>query len=355
MDLTLIKKYITLPGISGNEGIVTQEYKNDIKKLGFEYIQDNLGSVFAIKKSKKENAKKIMLDSHCDEIGFIVTNVTKDGFIKFSDVGGFWPMTLLTNRVSVWSDNKQLKGSIVAPPPHLLKEEGWEKMPDIEKDMKIDIGLKNDKDAKKLNIKKGDPITFDSPVEEMQNNRIMGKSLDNRLGTTITLEVLKELKDIELPFDLYIGTSVQEEVGLRGARTISNMIKPDFALVVDVSPSSDTEENGVHGKLGEGSIIRIMDRAMISNPKIIDWQRKIAKENNIKIQNFVSPGGTNAGIIHLSNNGILTAQNGLVARSLHSQSTIADLGDYEETLKFIIAELKNLTDDVLQSFKFGNK
>jgi glutamyl aminopeptidase len=141
---------------------------------------------------------------------------------------------------------------------------------DIEKDMQIDIGLRSKEEADKLGIRQGDQITFDSPAVELMNNRLMGKALDNRLGLTVCLEVLKAIKDIELPFDIYVGTSVQEEVGLRGARTAAKLINPDFAIVVDVSPASDISKEGVHGKLGKGTIIRHLDAYVISNPKIID-------------------------------------------------------------------------------------
>ncbi len=349
-----IFKYLELPGIAGNEEMILREFKKDIKKIGFDYVVDNLGSTYAVKKSKQKNAKKIMVDSHIDEVGFAVSEIDEKGIISFSDVGGFWPMTLLTNRVAVWSTKeKKYPGTILAPSPHLLKGDVWKQMPDLEKDMKIDIGLKNAQEAKELGIRVGSQITFDSESKVMLNNKIVGKSLDNRIGVFICLEILETLKDVELPYDLYIGASVQEEVGLRGARTAVKLIKPDFAFVVDVSPSADFGNLSGPGRLGNGTLIRYLDASTISNPKIIDWQRNLAKSNKIKTQNFFSLGGTNAGIIHVSNNGVLTAQNGLVARSIHSPSGVVDLSDVEETIKFMVLELKTINDEIIDSFKFS--
>lgn len=344
----VITKYLDLPGLSGRENKVREELEKDFLKYDIEIIKDNLGSIYALKKSKIKNALKVVVDSHMDEVGFSVVEITDEGLIKVEKVGGLWEMTLLTNRISIHtSEGKVIKGTILSPAPHDLTQDTLKKMPKIS-EIFIDIGATSKNNVFELGVKLGDSVIFSSTIEYIANDKVLAKAADNRIGVVACLMLLHELKDVDLPFDLFVGASTQEEVGLRGARTINAKVAPDFAIVVDVSPAKTKDENGL---VGGGALIRIMDATSIVNPKIIDWQRKIAKTKKIKTQEFFSKGGTNAGIIHLLNEGVLTAQTGIVAKNLHSQSTLFSLSDVKELIKFLKVLIVDLSPFKIEQFR----
>lgn len=242
---------------------------------------------------------------------------------------------------------KVFKGAIIATSAHLLTPAQINSPIKFES-MLADFGFKSKDDAMANGIQIHDQITYDVKVVELANDRILSKALDDRMGCIVGLEVLKKLKNTELPFDLYVGATVQEEVGTRGATTSSNLISPDFAIVCDVSAARDTTNKNEQGQIGEGTMIRLMDRGMITPHHLLQFQEKIAKKYRIKTQCYISPGGTDAFAIHTSNGGVPTIQCAMVARGLHSSSTVMDLFDVEQTIKMIIALLKNFDESKLE-------
>ncbi|RLA68288.1 MAG: hypothetical protein DRQ78_01205 [Epsilonproteobacteria bacterium] len=219
--------------------------------------------------------------------------------------------------------------------------------------MMFDIGAVDKKQVQKefeLNI--GNVVTFDYPSEQ-NGDRVIAKSLDDRAGVAILLETLDFIKNTSFDYDIYIGASSQEEVGLRGARTSAYKINPDLAIVVDVSPSNDLPTDEQTGTLGKGTILRHKDSCYLTDKYIIKYIRDLSTKHNIKIQDYFGTGCTNAGILHLSNNGIKTIPLGLLARGLHTGSSIIDMNDYEETKKLLKEVLTDLNIKTINKIK-GN-
>ncbi len=333
---------LNAPGISGREEYITEIVKKAIKKNGLELSFDKLGSIWGTKLSKSKNAKTVLIDAHMDEVGFMVTSISKRGFISMEAVGGVWGATLNTQRLRVWTEDysKSYVGVVELPGANTHQKVGGATK--IE-DMVLDIGAESDKEVEKWGISVGSPITFDSEVA-FNGNRVISKAIDNRLGVYSVLEIMNYIKDKEFDFNIVVGCSVQEENGLIGARTSSYMINPDLALVIDVSPATDIPAGPQpKGILGEGTMLRHKDARTIYSRKIIEYLRKILKDNKIKYQDYFSLGGTNAGNIHLSREGVKTIPLGLVARNLHTASTVFDIRDLQSTLDLIEAILNDMT------------
>lgn len=342
------KEVTQLFGPSGAEEEVREYLKKEFKKMNFETIKDGLGSIFAIKKSKNLNAKKVMICAHMDEVGFYVGNILSNGMIKPIPVGGFNYNSLQAQRVILLNkNNEKLIGVIDTTPPHLLGSSNGQVSAD---NLLFDFGFSSLEDAKKDNVEIGCPIICKGDFEYTYDKKsIISKAIDDRYGIILGLIILNELKDIDLPFDLYVGGTVQEEVGCRGAGTASTMIKPDLAIVLDCSPARDSlGSNGQLGILGKGVLIRHFDRSFIANKKLLDLQIESCKQTNSNYQYFDSPGGTDAGVIHKNLDGILTLTHCICARSIHTCSTVMRISDYIDARNSILYLIKNLNNEKIE-------
>ena len=327
-----------------------------------EIVYDNLGSIYAVKKSKQPHAPHVMVAAHMDEVGFKVGKILEDGTIKFSSLGsGIWEQVVMTDRVTIKTHaGTKVKGVVDAVPPHRLTPEQRSKPMQI-KDMIVDIGCRNPQEVAKLGIQINDSIVLDGPFVELNDgSRLLSKAFDNRYGCILGVEVLRALKNVELPYDLYIGADVQEEAGLRGAVTAAHLIDPALAIVLDCSPAMDTADMGNSngdglGFLGKGVLNRFVDGAMIAFPVLLAWQREMCDKKHVPYQYFSSTGGTDAGVIHKNDAGVLTLTHCICARNIHTSASIIDLNDYEGAKKVLIAMLKSLTPAKIEKFKTGNR
>lgn len=353
-QLKLFKTLTELYAISGQENEVASYLKKTYLSLGYEIITDNLGSIFAYKPSKVKDAKKVMVVGHMDEVGFIVTAILDNGMVKVSPVGGINDETLLSSRVVLKGKKGYLKGCVGSIPPHLLKK-GSLKKTKI-KDMLFDFGMTSSKEAIDAGIYLGAMIVVEGKFEVLNNGkRLLSKAFDDRYGIVLGIEILEALKDVELPFDLYVGGSVQEEVGCRGALTSSYMIKPDLAIVLDCSPSRDSSGNKDElGQLGEGVLLRVIDGSMIAFPELIAFQRESCEKAKVKYQYYISPGGTDAGQIHKNFDGIPTLTHCLVARNIHTCSSILDVEDYLAAKKSLLYMLNHIDTKIINLLKRGD-
>ncbi len=344
MNKNLIIKLLETPGTSGREELVAEIVKKEIKKNGLELERDNLGGVWGIKKSTNPKAKTILIDSHLDEVGFMVTSIMPNGMIKFINHGGVWNLTLNSQRLRVWTSDFSDSYSGVILYPNVNTHQSQGNTPEI-KDMLLDIGATSKEEVEKWGIKQGDSITFDSKTE-INGNRVIGKASDNRVGVGIVIELMKFIKDKEFDFNIIIGASSQEEVGLRGVRVATHKFNPDLGFVIDVSPARDIpspkEPDGI---LGAGTMLRHKDAATIYPPKVIDYIRSILNKNEVKYQDYFSLGGTNAGMMHLQQEGRPVLPFGIVARNLHTSSLVFDINDYDDTLKLIELILLDLNSN----------
>lgn len=347
-QIKLFEDITQLNGVSGQEDEVRNYLKEAYKKLGYEITFDNLGSIIAFKKSKRPNAKRVFVVGHMDEVGFLVSNILENGLIKANAIGGLNSETLLSSRILLKNDEGEyFNGTIVALPPHLLKGAGNEKTP--LSNMLFDFGFKSKQEVLDAHIHIGNMMVMEGKMSLLnKGERILTKAIDDRYGIVLGLEVLEYFKDKELDYDLYVGGSVQEEVGCRGALTSAYTVNPDLAIILDCSPARDSNgDTSALGQLGKGVLIRFMDGNMLAFKELLDLQIASAKKANVNYQYFDSPGGTDAGNIHKLNNGILTLTHCICARSIHTNSSIFDASDYLSARNSLLVLLKDLNDEAI--------
>ena len=347
-ELKLFKILSELNGISGQENQLASYLLKAYQDLGFETITDHLGSVFAVKKSGLPNAKKVLILGHMDEIGFMVSHIEKNGMVRIVPIGGINNLTLTGQRMHLTTRSGHVYlGAVDTTPPHLLKGVN-QGVPTVES-VYVDFGFTNKEIADKAGILPGDMVTYASPFTPLSDGqRILGKAFDNRYSLVMGLSILRAMKNKTLPYDLYVGASVQEEVGLRGATTSTTMIQPDFAIVLDCSPARDSSgDTSEQGQLGGGLLLRYIDASMVARPALLAWQEAMAKQANVPYQFYSSPGGTDAGAVHKSLEGVMTLTHCIVARSIHSPSTILDTRDFFASKKTLLTMLRKLNPSLL--------
>lgn len=332
--LEMFKTLTELHGAPGDEGDVRAFMRQELEKYADDVIYDNLGGIFGVKRGK---GPKVMVAGHMDEVGFMVTQITKNGMIRFQPLGGWWNQVLLAQRVEIKTKKGIIEGVIGSIPPHLLTEEQRKKPLEI-KNMLIDIGADSREDALAIGVRPGDTIVPVCPFTLMANKKkIMAKAWDNRYGCGLAIELMKEMHDKTLPNELYAGATVQEEVGLRGAQVAANMIKPDIFYALDASPANDmTGDEKEFGHLGKGALLRIFDRTMITHRGMREFVLDIAESNHIPYQYFVSQGGTDAGRVHIANDGVPSAVIGIPARYIHTSCAIIHVDDYAAAKELLI-------------------
>lgn len=352
--LQLFKTLTELPGAPGNEHHVRTFMRGELEKYADEIVQDNLGGIFGLRKSKENNAPKILVAGHMDEVAFMVTSITDNGMIRFQTLGGWNSQVLLAQRVIVYAKEKEIPGVIASTPPHLLTPEQRKKPTEI-KDMLIDVGADSKEDAMAMGIRPGQSIVPVCPFTVMANpKKIMAKAWDNRYGCGLAIELLKELKDEDVVNHLYSGANVMEEVGLRGAQVSTHMIQPDIFFALDASAANDVTGNkSEFGQLGKGTLLRIYDPTMVTHRTLRDFILDTAESNNIPYQYFVSAGGTDAGRVHTMNGGIPSTVIGICSRYIHTSASIIHVDDYlaaKELLVTLIRKLDRTTvDTILQN------
>lgn len=352
-SVNLLKTLTDIDGIAGHEMEVKSTMKDYLTPISDEIVEDNLGGIFG-KKTAINGNKTLMVAGHLDEIGFIVTKIDKDGFLKFTPIGGWWNQVMLSQKVTVTTDSgKKIRGIIGCKPPHVLTPEERKKNVEI-KDMFIDIGVKSKKEAEQYGIDVGNMITPYSEFETLANNKFLtAKAFDNRYGCALAIDVLNNLKENDININLVAGANVQEEVGLRGAKVAANKIKPDLAIAVDVAVAYDTP--GMSGQvsdtaIGNGPVVIIMDASNIGHVGFTKHIKEVAKKHNISIQlDTTAGGGTDAGSIHVANEGTPTVSIGVALRYMHSNVSVLHTDDYKNSVALVTEIVKSLNDDVVES------
>ncbi|MEG0258887.1 MAG: M42 family metallopeptidase [Lysinibacillus sp.] len=352
--IKLFKTLTELPGAPGNEHAVRQFMRHELGKYTNEIIQDNLGGIFGVKRSEVTDAPKILVAGHMDEVAFMVTSITESGMIRFQTLGGWWNQVMLAQRVNVYTKNGEIPGVIASIPPHLLTDAERSKPMDI-KNMLIDVGADNKEDAIAMGVRPGQSILPVCPFTPMANpKKIMAKAWDNRYGCGLAIELMKEVKDEKLASHLFSGANVMEEVGLRGAQVSANMIQPDLFFALDASPANDTSgDKNEFGQLGKGALLRIFDRTMITHRDMREFILDTAETKKIPYQYFVSQGGTDAGRVHTSNDGIPSAVIGVCSRYIHTSASIIHIDDYAAAKALLLELVRNTDRSTLASIR-GN-
>lgn len=315
--LDILKELCGLDGVSGDEGFVREYIIGKIKNH-CEYSVDPLGNIIAFKKGKSRSVKRVMLDAHMDEVGLIITSVTEDGFLRFSAVGGIDTSVLMFRRVRIGNVN----GVIGGKPIHLLSGEERKKLPKPDS-LYIDIGAASKEEALKL-VDIGASAVICGDYTEM-GKLIKAKAVDNRAGCAILISLLTSDSD----YDFYAVFSVQEEVGLRGARAATFTVEPDSAIVLEATTAADIAEVPNEKRvcvLGDGPAVSFMDRATVYDRAYYN----AALSSGIKCQPKAAvAGGNNSGEIHLSHGGVRTLAISVPCRYIHSPSCVACGEDIE--------------------------
>lgn len=354
--LKMLKELTDANGVPGNEREPRQVMKKHIEPLADDIETDHLGSLIAKKTGSVPDGPKIMVAGHLDEIGFMVTNIDERGFLKFQTVGGWWEQVMLAQRVTVMTKDGDVPGVIGSKPPHILPAEARKKSVD-KKEMFIDIGATSREEAESFGVRPGDSVVPVCDFTVMKNEKfLMAKAWDNRIGCAIAIEVLRQLKDVEHPNTVYGVGTVQEEVGLRGARTSAHHIQPDIGFGVDVGIAGDTPgvtEKDALAKMGKGPQIIMYDASMISHKGLRDFVTNTADEKEIPYQfDSVPGGGTDSGAIHLTANGVPALSITIATRYIHTHAGILHRDDFENAVKLIVEVIKKLDKDTVKAITF---
>jgi len=344
-DLTDAK---AVPSDEKEARIVMEKY---ISPYADEVYTDQLGSLIA-EKVGDAKGPKIMVAGHLDEVGFMVTRIDKEGFIYFQTLGGWWSQVMLAQRVTIMTEKGDVTGVIGSKPPHILSPEARKKPVEI-KDMFIDIGATSKEEAESFGVRPGDSIVPYFEFTQLKNEKmLLAKAWDNRIGCAIAIEVLKQLDGVDHPNVVYGVGTVQEEVGLRGARTSAHKIKPDIGFGVDVGIAGDTpgiSDHEADSKLGDGPQIIIYDASMISHKGLRDFVIETADKNEIPYQySAIARGGTDSGAIHLTADGVPSLSITIATRYIHTHAAILHRDDFENAVKLIVEVIKGLDSKKVQ-------
>ncbi len=350
-------KYSNLNGIPGHEEKVAQEFKKDLQQVGeFEYERDNLGSIAVIKRSKNPDAKVVTISTHLDEVGFMVTHIDKKGFVKITPLGGWWSHVVLGQRFLITTrSGEEIIGVAGSKPPHVLPMEARVKTIPLDQ-IFLDLGAESREEVESWGIQYGDMITpyQDTAFLAKNEKRVIGKAHDNRISMVAGIEIMRELASKDLDVTVILIGTAQEEVGLRGAKTSAYKWTGDLSFAIDV-----TICNGMPGmedrdvKMGAGAAISMFDRSVIANVKLLDEIRDFAKANDIKygLDSLVG-GGTDAGSIHLTNDGVVAMTISIPSRYFHSHNSMIDVEDVEAVSKLVSGYISQLNGEKIDNLKF---
>ncbi|MFZ9236256.1 MAG: M42 family metallopeptidase [Algoriphagus sp.] len=341
IDVSLLKQICEIPGAPGFEKPVRDLVVSLVSPYVDEVRIDNLGNVIALKKGiRNPDGKRIMLAAHLDEIGFIVSHIDEQGFLRFNTLGGFDPKTLTAQRVIVHG-KKDLVGVMGSKPIHVMTPEEKTKLPKTT-DFFIDLGMPKEEVDKYITI--GDPVTRDRELIEM-GDCVNCKSIDNRVAVFILIEAMKQLKNPA--YDVYATFTVQEEVGIRGANVAAHQINPDFGIALDTTIAFDVPGAAPHEKvteLGKGTAIKIMDAMTICDYRMVAFMKQVAGKESISWQpELLTAGGTDtAGVQRMGKQGAIAGAISIPTRHLHQVIEMAHKKDIADSIALLVACLEQL-------------
>jgi len=328
-------------GVTGREDDVRELLKTMLKPYVDDVSVDKMGNLIAFKKGRKKSAPKVMLAAHMDEIGLIVKNIMKDGFLQFAKLGGIDDRILIAQRVSVHTTKGKKPGIIGSKPPHIMKDEEKKKVITADS-LFIDIGADNKEEVQRMGVKVGDVVSFDTKFAKISKDLVVGKAFDDRAGCCLLMEVMRQLEDVDST--VYAVGTVQEEVGLRGACVSAFSIYPDVALALDV-----TVAGGVPGvkeveapvRMREGPVIGVMDAGLITHPKVLSLLVDAAEKTKVAYQLETGlAGSTDAARIALTREGVPCGVLSIPTRYIHSPSSMLSLSDVKNAVKLAVASIK---------------
>ncbi len=351
--LQLLKDLVEAPGVPGQEEAVRRVMRRHLEPLG-EILTDNLGSVIG-RKEGPAGGPKIMIAGHLDEIGFMVTRITDEGYLKFQTLGGWWEQVMLAHRVEVHTRQGPVVGVIGSKPPHILEASERNKVVE-KKAMFIDIGAASKAEAESWGVRPGDPVVPVGPFGQMRNPELlMAKAWDNRFGCALAIETLRRLRGQPHPNTVYAVGTVQEEVGLRGATTTTNLIQPDIGIALDTGIAGDMPGVGpdeAAGKLGGGPVMLLYDGSMIAHTGLRNLVIDVAEAEGLPLQFDKMPGGgTDGGRMHVFGGGVPTVVLGIAVRYIHTHTAIMHRRDFDQAAQLLAALVRRLDAETVATLK----
>lgn len=340
-------------GPTGCEREVADAIEEQLDGCYDKIARDSFGNLYAVIRGDGQGEReRVMLSSHMDEVGFMITGIEDSGYIKFDTLGGIDPRVLYGKQVILGNEEKRISGVIAAKAIHHTRREDRYNVVKVE-DMYIDIGASDSEEARKY-VEEGDFVVFNSEFVHFGSDKkyIKGKAIDDRAGCAIMIETARRIKDggIRLPFDLYLCFTVREEVGRSGAKVAAEIVKPSRAIILEstaIADIADVSDDKKVANVGEGGVISLMDRSTIYDADFVKYTLDTAEKNGIKAQvkRYVS-GGNDAGHIHKSGTGVKCVAISVPTRYLHSPACIASKEDYESIRELVFAMLVNMkTED----------
>jgi putative aminopeptidase FrvX len=338
---SLLEKLSNAHGISGYEGSVREIIKQEVESCVDELKTDNFGNLIAIKKGKSPS---LMIAAHMDEIGLMAKYIDDEGFVHFAKVGGWFDQTLINQRVVLHTKKGMVAGVIGSKPVHVMEPDDRKKTIET-KDMFIDIGVSSRDEATAMGVDIGVSISLDRELVSLADDRVTGKAFDNRAGGVALITVLQKIAGMKLSSVMAVFT-VQEEVGLKGAKTSAFGLNPDVAIALDVCVPGDhpgIKKTDSPVQLGKGPAITGMDRGLIAHPRVVEWLRETAKAKGIPYQMEVTEGGTtDATAISLTREGIPSGVISVATRYIHTPVEVLSLKDLAQTADLVVEAIKSV-------------
>ena len=348
-EIQLLEMLSNAFGPSGNEEDVTELLREELEGYADETRVDKLGNIFFYHNGK-EKYPKIMLSAHTDEIGFIITFIEQDGFLRFDTLGGITSNIMPGQRILLRGEKGYLKGIVGTKPPHIMTIEEQNRIIPKE-DLFIDIGADSLNQAQEKGADVGMMGVFDVEFADLGDGYFRGKAFDDRAGCTVLAEAFKSLKDSQC--NVVAVGSVQEELGIRGAKTAAWQVDPDYGLALEgtfVADVPNTRPDRVSSKIKGGPVITILDKTAFTHPIVLKALVKTARERSIPFQfKKVPVGGTDAGAIHLTKAGVPSGTVAVPCRYIHGPASIAHIDDLRNTIRLVTEFVKTISSSTQKS------
>lgn len=349
----LLKDISEVEGVSGFEKNATRLVKSYFEDSCDEIMYDNLGSIIG-KKVGNPDGIKVLVTGHVDEVGFMVKSIEENGYLRVHPLGGWWPHVILAQNVTIITrENKKIIGVFGAEPPHGMPAEMRNKVKSMT-DLYVDLGVNNKKEVLDLGVQVGDPIIPLTHFRRMNNPKFLyGKAWDDRIAVAAIIEALHNVKDIKTPNIIFGAGTVQEEVGLRGAKTVASLVHPDVALAVDVTMSYDLPSiKDGEAKLGTGVALSMYDGSVIAHSGLFKYMEDLCKKHHISFTyDGLTAGGTDSGELHKAYDGVVNMTLSIPCRYFHSHSSIVHEDDYAATVKLLTEFFKDIDLEKLNAIK----
>ncbi len=348
--LKLLEALTTADGMSGYEKEASRVMKNWMSPYVDVIDYDGLGSIIGIKKGTKDGLK-IMLAGHLDEVGFMVSQIDEQGYLKVHPVGGWWGHVLPSQLVTITThDGRKYPAVFGSQAPHGMPEAIRNKVQDV-KDLYLDLGVYTKQEVLDLGIQIGDMVTPKSEFTVMANpDFILAKAFDDRVGAAIIVEVLERLSHRPLNNTIFGVGTTQEEVGLRGAKTAASHVQPDLAIALDVTLSQDAPGKKGDAKLGVGAVLSIKDASVIAHTGLLRYMETLCQKEGISFTyDILAAGGTDSGAMSLNGSGVVNMTLSIPARYVHSHRSMVNLKDIEATVSLLTAFCLQVTKDDLKA------